>query len=262
MDLKCGKLKKYIDTNKVIRNIRLKRDDIAWVGININGTNANIKIVKADEKPQIISQEEFCNIVADKDGIITKISVQNGIGTVQVGDFVKQGTILVNGWLEGKYTGKRYVHGMAEIEAKVWHSKRKRVYKLQEIEERTGNEEKKYKIKINNFEINLFKTLSKFQIYDTIVANKKIKLFSNFYLPIEIIELKNYEVEKKEVTYSAEELKEQEIKKIEEEIEKEILNKDKIINRQINFKDEKDFIDLEIIYEVLENIGTEEKIVF
>ena len=33
----------------------------------------------------------------------------------------------------------------------------------------TGNIENKYQIKINNFEINLSKRLSKFQIYDTIV---------------------------------------------------------------------------------------------
>ena len=41
----------------------------------------------------------------------------------------------------------------------------------------------------------MFKTLSNFQKYDTINENKKIMLFSNFYLPIEIIKTTNYEYE-------------------------------------------------------------------
>ena len=41
-----------------------------------------------------------------------------------------------------------------------------------------------------------------------------------------------------------------------------IENKEKIANKQVNFKEQKDFIDLEIIYEVFENIGKEEKIVY
>ena len=259
--LEIGKLKKDIDINKVIRNIRLKRDDIAWAGISINGTNAYIKLVKAEEKPKLIKQDEYCSIISCKEGIITKINVQNGTAVVKPGELVKKGATLVNGWLEGKYTGIRYVHAIADIEAKVWYSKKEKIYKKQEREEKTGKEETKFKIKINNFEINLFKTLSKFQNYDTIVENKKIKLFSDFYLPIELIKVQNYETEKKQTMYTTEELKNHGIEVISQELEKNI-DKNKIINKQINFEEQKDFIELEVIYEVLENIGTEERIVF
>ena len=54
----------------------------------------------------------------------------------------------------------------------------------------------------------------------------------------------------------------QAIQKIEAELEKEIENKETIANKQVNLKEQKDFIDLEIIYEVFENIGKEEKIVY
>lgn len=259
--LEIGKLKKDIDINKVIRNIRLKRDDIAWAGVSINGTNAYIKLVKAEKKPKLIKQDEYCSIISCKEGIITKINVQNGTAVVKPGELVKKGATLVNGWLEGKYTGIRYVHAIADIEAKVWYSKKEKIYKKQEREEKTGKEEIKFKIKINNFEINLFKTLSKFQNYDTIVENKKIKLFSDFYLPIELIKVQNYETEKKQTMYTTEELKNHGIEVISQELEKNI-DKNKIINKQINFEEQKDFIELEVIYEVLENIGTEERIVF
>ena len=92
-------------------------------GIELKGTNAIVKLVKADEKPEIIDENEYCNIVSDKAGIITKINAQAGTINVKVGDTVNEGEILVKGWMEGKYTGIRYVHAKGEIEAKVWHTK-------------------------------------------------------------------------------------------------------------------------------------------
>lgn len=260
--LEIGKLKKEIDTVKVVQALRHEREDIAWAGIQFAGTNATIEIVKAKPKPEIINEEEYCNIVSDKEGIITKINVQNGTAAVKVGDLVKQGTTLVNGFLEGKYTGIRYVHAVADIEAKVWYSKKQRIEKVQEEEVRTGNEENKYSIKINNFEINFYKTLSKFQNYDTIEDSKKLKLFSDFYLPIEWSKKTNYETETKVRTYTAEELKEIYLPQLEAEIEAQIENKDNIVNKQINFDEKQAYVEIEVIYEVIENIGTKEKIVF
>ena len=260
--LAIGKLKKQIDTVKVVQAIRFEREDIAWAGLHFEGTNAILEIVKASEKPEIIPEDEYCNIVSQKEGIITKINAQNGTPAVNVGDLIKKGTILVNGYLEGKYTGIRYVHANADIEAKVWYSKKEKIEKVQEEEVRTGNIENKYSIKINNFEINFYKTLSKFQNCDTIEEYKKIKLFSDFYLPIEWKKKTNYETEKQIQTYSAEELKEIYLPKIEQEIEEQIENKEQIVNKQINFDDKGTYVELEVIYEVIENIGTKEKIVF
>lgn len=260
--LEIGKIKTDVDPNKIVRSIRYEREDIAWVGVTFNGTNATVKIIKAEEKPEIINPNEYCSIISNKEGIVTKINVQNGLPAVKVGDLVKKGTILVNGWLEGKYTGIRYVHATAEIEAKVWYSKNVRINKKQEISVKTGNEEKKYSIKFKNFEINLFKTLSKFQNYDTIIEYKKLKIFSDYYLPIELKLTQNYEIEKQQIVYSTNEIKDIYGKKIEQEIEEQIKDATKIVDKQVNIKEEKDYVDIEIIYEVLENIGKEEKIVF
>ena len=198
--LEVGKFKGTIDTRKIINNIRLKREDIAWIGININGTNAIVEIVEATKKPDIVAEDECCNIVSNKEGIITKINAQNGTTVVKPGDLVKIGTPLVNGWMEGKYTGIRYVHARADIEAKVWYTKKEKAYYNQIIQVPTGKQENKFAININNFKINFYKTLSKFQNYDTINENKKVRLFSNFYLPIKFEKITNYEYEEKQVT--------------------------------------------------------------
>ena len=117
--LKTGIIKQKVDSKKVINDIRLQRDDIAWIGIEITGTNAIVKVVEAEPKPELINEEEYCNIVSNKVGVVTKISAQNGTALVKKGDIIKNGDILIGGWLEGKYTGTRYVHAKGDVEAKV-----------------------------------------------------------------------------------------------------------------------------------------------
>ncbi len=231
-------------------------------GIHIQGTNVIIEIVEADKKPEIIDENEYCNIITKSDGVITKINVQNGTALVKVGDVIKNGNIIVGGWIEGKYTGTRYVHAKADIQARVWHSKKEKMTLTQEIQEETGNVKKSYGININNFKINFPKSIPNFENYDTINESKKLKIFSNFYFPIEICKTTYKELEKKTVNYTYNEAKEILLKKLEEELKKEIADVENIVNTQINYKEEEESITVELIYEVIENIGTNEKIVF
>ena len=260
--LKTGKLKQKINTKEVINKIRLKRQDIAWMGIELKGTNAIVKLVKAEEKPEIVDEEEYCNIVSNKNGVITKINAQDGTANVKVGDTVSEGDILINGWMEGKYTGVRYVHAKGEIEARVWYTKRKTIQYNTTEKQSTGNEETNYGIKINNFKINFPKGVSKFKFYDTIETEDKIKLFSNFYLPISVVKTTNQEYEEVKKTYTVEEAKNLGVQQLEEELGNEIENKENIVNKNINTYENENSIDIYVTYEVLENIGTNEKIVF
>jgi len=260
--LKIGELKSSINTKNIISQIRLKREDIAWIGIELKGTNAIVKLSKAEKKPDIIDELDYCSIVSNKTGVITKIKAQNGSINVKVGDTVKEGDVLINGWMEGKYTGIRYVHAKGEIEAKVWYSKSKIVeYKTTQRQE-TGDLENKYTLKFNNFEINLHKKLSKFEIYDTIDEESKFKLFSDFYLPISIKKTTNKEVKEVEKHYEMEEAKNLGIEELQKELDNEIDNKESIVGKNINTYEKENGIEIVVTYEVLENIGTNEKIVF
>ena len=260
--LKIGTYKGKINANSVINKIRLDREDIAWIGIDIEGTNAIVEIKETSKAPEIINENEYCNIISNKEGMITKINVQNGTAVVKEGDIVKEGDTLVLGYLEGKYTGIRYVHAKADIEAKIWYSKKEKVFLKQQIQVPTGATEEKYTLNINNFKINFYKTLSKFENYDTINENKKLKLLSNFYLPIEIIKKTNYEYKYEEKIYTEEELAKLTEEKIEKDLDEKVSQKENIINKQTNIYPNEDYIEVEVIYEVLENIGSEDKIIF
>ena len=210
--------------------------------------------------PNIIDKDEYCNIVATKDAMIVDANAQNGTLQIKEGDIVKKGSILISGWMEGKYTGIRYVHATGEVKAKVWYSKKTKIYYKQTLQKETGNVEKKYSVNINNFAINFYKKLSKFEIYDTISSEKKLKISSNFYLPLKVILKENYEKVEEEIVYTKEEAKEIGVNKLSNELNNEILNKEDILNTYINTNENQEYIEVEVIYEVLENIGTEEKI--
>lgn len=260
--LKNGVLKQKVKTKEIINKLRLKRNDIAWIGIEMKGTNAIVKLVKADNKPDIIDTNEYCNVVSDKTGVITKISAQNGTANVKAGDTVKKGDVLINGWMEGKYTGLRYVHAKGEIEAKVWYTKKKKIpYTLTQTRE-TGNIQEKYFLKINNLKINFSKKYSKFKIYDTIENDSKFRIFSDFYLPISIVKTTYKEMEEYTKKYTIEEAKNLGIEELQKELDEEIKDKEKIVNKNINTYECKDGVEVYVTYEVLENIGTNEKIVF
>lgn len=260
--LEIGTPKRKINKNEIINTIRLKRNDVSWVGINIKGTNVTVKIVETEEKPEIINQDEYCNIVANKDALIQKIDSTKGTSVVKEGDLVKKGSILIGGWMEGKYTGVRYVHGAGKVMGKVWYTETARVQLKEEKIEKTGKKEKKYRINFNNFQINLYKTLSKFEKYDTIYTDKKVKIFSDFYLPVSFTECNNFETISKTEEYTQEEAKNIAIERAEKKLAEQVTNSDDIQDKKINVITTNDYVEVEVIYEVLENIGTEEKIVF
>lgn len=261
--LQEGKKINKIDKDIIINQIRMDRDDIAWIGIEIKGTNAIVNIVEAEEKPEIIDENKFCNIIAKKDGIITKVNVQKGTGRINTGDTVKQGDLLVEGIMEGKYTGNRNVHAQADIYAKVWYTKEKTLPLIEEYYTDTGEVQNNYKIKFNKFIINLNKGVSNFENCDTICTNKKIKLFSDLYIPVEIIKTSYIEKQKNVREYTQEEL----INKLKIELEQELIDelsfdKEKILEKNYTVYTDENNVYVKVILVVEENISQSVEVVF
>lgn len=258
--LDVGKLKKSVDLEKIINRIRTDEPKIAWVGIKMKGTDVKIEFIKIDDVPNIINENDYCNIVAKKDAIVEKIVAQNGTLQVREGDEVKSGDVLISGTMEGKYTGVQNVHPVGTVIGKVLYKERARGYYKQCKKIQTGNVENKYAIKLNKFAIFFSKKLSKFEIYDTIRAGKKLKISSNFYLPIQFEKITNYEVKNEKIEYTVDEAKEQAINEAKNKLNDSIGNNEGIVNVYINTDENEEYVDVEVTYEVLENIGTEEKI--
>ena len=116
-----------------------------------------------------------------------------------------------------------------DVLAKVWVSNEEQGKFKEEYFEKTSGNYTNFRIKFNNFEINFNKRLPNFKKYDTIETNKKLKLFSNFYLPIELKKITYKEKNLKYKKYTEEELS----TKLQEEIKTKLLKENKIDSDKI-----------------------------
>ena len=254
-----GVRKNSLELEKIINIIRLKRDDISWIGIDVKGTNLIVKINESDKTPEVIDKTKVCNIVADRSGLISSIVVHSGTAKVKVGDKVEKGDLLVEGIMEGKYTGVRSVHAQADIIANIYHEKEEKGSLVQQIETKTGNEEKKIEIKINKFKINFNKRLLNFEKYDTIETTKKVKFFSDYYLPIEISKITYLETKNENIEYTVEELVQKIKEKLQKELDEELKLKNKDnVEEQLEVEVQDQTVNVKLIYIIQERIGTKE----
>lgn len=256
--VKIGALKSKIDSEKIVNDIRLEREDIAWIGIKIEGSKVLVNIVMATKKPEIVNEEEYTNIVAKKDGEIQKIVAKNGTAMCKKGDKVKKGDVLIAGYMQGAYTDRYYVNSMGEVKAKINYTEKSKISKKENKKEETGKRNRKFAIKINNFKINFFKKLSNFKNYDTIYASKKIKIFPNSNFEIEFIKYTLNEISVEQIEHSKEEAKllgeEEAKKKLNEKISGDI------VNEKTTIEEYSTYYMVTVEYEVVEDIGTKEKI--
>lgn len=221
-EIKIGSLKSKVNLKSLQNKISLNFDEISWVDIDVKGTNLILDIEKGVEKVEEKEENVYENlkeIISDKSGIIKKITVYSGTKMKNAGDQVAVGDILVKGEIEGKYSGKRDVFARADIviENQIKYEKE---YTLEiEEKEKTGNVQKNVEFYINNFKINLHKSLLNFENYDTIRESRKLKLFSNYYLPIEIVFQRFEEWRLVKKIYTKEELESKILTEIQEEFE-------------------------------------------
>ena len=217
--IKVGCFKPQINIEQIENEIKIQREDIAWVSIELIGTKAKISIKESIDIPKIINKDEIVDIVANSNAVIEKIVVRNGTSRVKEGDVVKKGDLLVEGIMEGKYKDDRMVHADADIIGKVLCTSERFDTYIQKNKVKTGRIEKKNSINIKNFKINFNKRVSKFEKYDTIRTNNKIRLFSNFLFPIEIEKIKFEEYYFEDKNYSKKELENKIVRELEEELE-------------------------------------------
>lgn len=259
-NLKLYAKKKNINIDQLKINMALKRNDLAWIGVTISGTKATVEIVQK-VMPEI---EEFagkpCNVVAKKDGIITKIYARDGLAIVEKDDYVQKGQVLISGIMYSEHAENRYVHADGEVIAKTWYSNKVKVPYKKDVLVKTGKEQIGFKIKLANYEINFLNNDTNFEKYDTITSRKQLKIFNRFVLPIEIEETKYQELAVESIELNRNQA--ESIAKNETMIGavEKLPNDSEMINNVILVREYDDGIEAEVTIECIENIGTKEKI--
>ena len=125
LGLAPGKLKFGMEPGEISEELIQKFEDISWVSVSIQGTNAQIQIVETIPKTEVVDRQRPQNVVAAKDGVIESIAVSAGTPLVKAGDVVEQGDTLVSGEViirdADTEVGREYTAARAEVTARLWY---------------------------------------------------------------------------------------------------------------------------------------------
>ena len=171
-----GKFKFLVSKGKVADYIRANLYEVAWVGVDIDGTTINITI-----QEKIISEEEDKsvpgNIVATKSAVISKIIAENGTAKFKTGSYIPEGSVAIAGIIESEHIEPSYVHASGILKGIVEYTFEKEYKYETQIKEYTGKTRHGIGVKINNKEF-LIKYLPKENKYDITSNAKMFEIFS------------------------------------------------------------------------------------
>ena len=225
------------------------RDKIEWLEIKRIGTKYEIEVEERKKNNQD-ADETPRDIIAKKNGIITKIYSESGEIVGKIDHYVKKGDVLISGKITKKDEIKALVKASGKVYAETWYTVS--VSLPYHYKEETKTEKKKYVITFNflNKSKKLFDN-KKFKNYNS----KNILNIKNTILPISLSFDRQEEVIMKDNVYTIENayFKASEIarKRLLDNIntDSKIIFEKKLKTNEINSK-----IDIVIFYKVIEDI--------
>jgi len=215
-----GKIRYGKKISPMKNNALIELDSLAWLWVTIDGTRAVVEVREKGNHEEIIDKSEPCNLVASFPGEIVDMQVRSGRKTVERGNIVAKGDLLVSGITETAYRSNRYIHSMGSVSARTWRTLDGEYNHTEVLEILTGKTKKRYSITLFGKKINLYTAKKiEFDDYDKTIKKTSVRIFENIYLPLtfttetfcEIIKeyntLKDDEVVKRAVDYLTDEIK-------------------------------------------------------
>ena len=258
-NLKVGKFKFHVDSDGLEHKLIVKYPEIAWVSVNITGTQVLVEVVEKD--PAAASEKGPSNIIAARDGVISRILALSGQEEVVEGQTVIKGQTLITGQMFNKETRTHMlVRSFGIVEAKVWY----------EGYGEAKNEEKEYNETGNTYIVTYVNTFGKrlkipkkpvpFEKYTRVEEINPLKIGKSK-LPIGIITITYNEIKMKEVKHNIKAMETIAYQRALEAVKHKLPKGTKIENETITVieKDPK-IVRIKVILESIEDIGKLQRI--
>lgn len=259
-NIKVGVLKKDIDIDACKLNISLKRDDIAWLGISIKGTKVTVEIVEKTLAEEDKYQGTVGNIISDKEGIVEKIYVAEGTAMVKKGEIVDKGSLLISGLVNSELSESRYVRASGEVTLRTTYIEKTKIPFEKDLVTKTGQVKKYYKLKINNYVINLGNKVTNFEKYDTISQEKVFSLFGKIKTPLSLVEETFEEIKVERLKYTMKQAEDLAIISNNEKLKEIIPKEAERVNYFNKVRQNDEYLEVETVVQCIETAGTYEKI--
>ena len=145
------------------------KDLLEWINIEQHGMKYVINVEPRILK-EIKDEHSFCNIVALKDGTITKVVSSLGVEVVEKNESVKQGDILISGEIKKDEEVKSNVCATGKVYAKTWYTIDISMTKTYEKVTKLDKERYNLLVKANNKRHKIFNS----RLEEFITEDKKI----------------------------------------------------------------------------------------
>lgn len=206
--LKVGVFIPSVDVRKLQQQMLLKFDDLAWIGININSSVAEIRVHERIFPPEEVRNDDgLFNVVASEGGQIKRLEIYSGQPVVNVGEAVKAGDLIVSGIVEDPKGHSTLRHARAKVMALVPFKEDFSVKLKEEFTVDTGRVKKLHTLSVFGMKIPLYFSdkvnFENFYVEESIIYPS----FLGFNLPMKVEKKVFVECEKSVREISAEEAK-------------------------------------------------------
>lgn len=213
-DIRYGMYKGRISCDEIESGIRNRFPEITWVSARVSGTRLLVKI-KENEVLSAIPEKDGspCDLVASRDGTITKMIVRRGIAQVEIGDTVEKGQLLVSSAVPITNDAEElvrieYVPADADIHAQTEYRYTKSIPSLHQVKSKTGKKKHGYYVKALAYNLTLLLPSRRDSQWQYVMEEVQFKIFENFYLPFYLGRISGEEYVTYERFYMPEEKKE------------------------------------------------------
>ena len=246
--IKKYKFKKTYEEKEIIKDKILdkEKDKIEWLEIEEKGTKY---IIKVEERK--IKTTDTCtprHIVSNKKAIITKITSESGEIIKKINDYVVPGDILISGIIYNKETAVDKKCAIGKVYGETWYKVKVVLDKKYTTYKETNNHKKGLKIKIFDYEYELFNIFSNYKIHEYNIIESKI-------IPLKISFASYQEVDELKKTNTISNVDEKALTVAESRIIKTLSNDEKVLSKKVLKKTLKNSkIEVEIFISTEENI--------
>ena len=202
LGIKKGMFTFFLDT-ETIENAVTKVDGISFGQVQLKGSVLFVGGQKQLDEPDIEDTTDYSPIVAQCNGIITRVVVQSGTALVKQGQTVKAGDVLIAPYTvsqQGEETVFNPCYAKGDVYAKVYYSQSSIFYPEIITQERTGNKKTFTDIAIFGKTLSGKKEIP-FENFESVVSVTKSKSI----IPFEIITTTYYETQSVKIVRTFEE---------------------------------------------------------
>ncbi|CAA7603475.1 Putative stage IV sporulation YqfD [Acididesulfobacillus acetoxydans] len=207
LGLKSWVWHKNLDLDRIATGLEDSFPDLAWVGIDRNGTHVQINVA---EKIRPKAPAEEGNLVAARAGVVEQVIVIQGVAQVHEGETVRAGQVLIAkappaSPLAKAGTAPPPARAKGFVRGRVWYSAEATVPLKEDKVAATGRVGTGWGIKIGPRVIMVTTPESPYPLVRKDVIARPLLTWRNWRFPVEVIMVRYQELQQVHLTHSPEE---------------------------------------------------------